>query len=168
MLACGDVPVHDVLYHVPQAGPHHGGRPVARAVNLHEYAALRVAAAENIFQVAANIFAITYYLSYFMWSRHTHWPSLHWKLTSAAWQSEVWLQASTSPTPTTSGKEVLFSFSPKQTPPTGSNSGKKIEIDFVWVQTIITSFNGPFSTFSSISSDTVPDPTSKLSTAMSA
>ena len=56
MLACGDVPVHDVLYHVPQAGPHHGGRPVARAVNLHEYAALRVAAAENIFQAAENIF----------------------------------------------------------------------------------------------------------------
>ena len=56
-LACGDVPVHDVLYHVPQAGPHHGGRPVARAVNLHEYAALRVAATENIFQAAANIFA---------------------------------------------------------------------------------------------------------------
>ena len=60
--SCADVCIHEVLHRVPQAGQHHGGR---RAVNLHEYAA--VAAAENIFQVGANIFK--HILSYFMLSR---------------------------------------------------------------------------------------------------
>ena len=75
--SCADVCLHEVLHRVPQAGQHHGGR---RAVNLHEYAALGVAAAENIFQVGANIFKHAYCrISCCLgWCLHC--------------QSEVWLQ----------------------------------------------------------------------------